>query len=626
MRLSLSRKLVFGGTAIVIISVLAVGIISTLRTSAYIEAGARNLVFTSARDLAALVQLALKQEMNMVKAVAADHDTIDMAAKVAAEGAGSATVQIERFQRKVLDLQTHAGENYQGIMAMDLNGLVFADNIGGKLTGINSAERKYFQGAKQGKFVVGDVTISKGTGKPVCHLAGPIMSEQNKVVGVVVILLGVDYLIDEVLKVNVGKSGYAMMINQNGMTIAHPDKELILKLDLKATQGMERITKAILAGESGVSDYTVGGAEKVAGHAPIPLTGWSVVASEPLDEIRAPIRTMQKQMGAISFTILIVIAGAVLVSGRRLTKPIARAVAGLSVASEEVASGAAYVSATGQQLAEGASEQAATIEESSSSLEEMASMTKQNADHSAHANQLMNETKRVVSTANESMTHLTASMLEISKASEKTSKIIKTIDEIAFQTNLLALNAAVEAARAGEAGAGFAIVADEVRNLAMRAADAAKNTADLIEGTVKRVKEGSEMVRKTSSEFSHVAVSATKMGELIEEITEASKEQDQGIKQINKAVSEMDNVVQRNAADAEELASASEEMSSQADNMKGFVEDLVAIVDGKSSSRGDGGIKRRPAGSVRPEGIEGKSDKPGNRPEKSSRALPDGRS
>ena len=181
------------------------------------------------------------------------------------------------------------------------------------------------------------------------------------------------------------------------------------------------------------------------------------------------------------------------------------------------------------------------------------------------------------------MGNLTTSMEETSKASEETSKIIKTIDEIAFQTNLLALNAAVEAARAGEAGAGFTVVADEVRNLAMRAADAARNTADLIEGTVKRVKDGSELVVKTNEAFTEVAGSTGKVGELVGEISAASNEQAQGIEQVNNAVAEMDKVVQQNAANAEESASASEEMNAQAEQMKGIVKDLLALVCGSKS-------------------------------------------
>jgi methyl-accepting chemotaxis protein len=247
---------------------------------------------------------------------------------------------------------------------------------------------------------------------------------------------------------------------------------------------------------------------------------------------------------------------------------------------DQVASASGQLSGSSQSLAEGAAEQAATIEETSSSLEEMSSMTKQNADKAHEADNLVKGSTKVMERANQSMNELNTSMAEISKASEETQKIIRTIDEIAFQTNLLALNAAVEAARAGEAGAGFAVVADEVRNLAMRAADAAKNTAGLIEGTVKKIKDGSELVTTTNEAFTEVATSASRLGELVGEIAAASNEQAQGIDQVNKAVAEMDKVTQQNAANAEESASASEEMNAQAEQMKGAVGDLMALVEG----------------------------------------------
>jgi len=280
-------------------------------------------------------------------------------------------------------------------------------------------------------------------------------------------------------------------------------------------------------------------------------------------------------------TILAILAALWIV--RSITKLLSRIIEGLNEGAEQVASAAGQVSSSSQSLAEGASEQAAGIEETSSSLEEMSSMTKQNADNAKQADSLMKESGVVVNQANDSMGKLTRSMEDISKASEETSKIIKTIDEIAFQTNLLALNAAVEAARAGEAGAGFAVVADEVRNLAMRAADAAKNTAELIEGTVKKVKDGSDLSNSTNEAFTQVAESAGKVGELVAEIAAASNEQAQGIGQVNTAVTEMDRVVQQNAANAEESASASEEMNAQAEQMKSMVGELMALVGGKSS-------------------------------------------
>jgi len=208
-----------------------------------------------------------------------------------------------------------------------------------------------------------------------------------------------------------------------------------------------------------------------------------------------------------------------------------------------------------QNLSEAASAQAASLEETSSSLEEMASMTKQNAGNATQANNLMTTAQQNIEKANVSMNEQTESMKEIAMGSEKTQKIVKTIDEIAFQTNLLALNAAVEAARAGEAGAGFAVVADEVRNLAMRAAEAAKNTASLIEDIVKKIRKGEKLVGVTNEAFKEITGSSAKVVRLIGEIAGASQEQSHGIDQINRAVAEMNSLTQQSAAGAEELAS-----------------------------------------------------------------------
>jgi methyl-accepting chemotaxis protein len=268
---------------------------------------------------------------------------------------------------------------------------------------------------------------------------------------------------------------------------------------------------------------------------------------------------------------------------RSISRPITRIIEGLNDGAEQMSSGSTQVASASQSLAEGASEQAAGLEETSSSIEEMASMTKNNAENAGQANTLMIDTGKVVEGANQAMGELNKSMNEISLASEETSKIIKTIDEIAFQTNLLALNAAVEAARAGEAGAGFAVVADEVRNLAMRAAEAAKNTANLIEGTVKKVKNGSEIVTRTNEAFVRVVQGSKKVEGLVAEISAASQEQAQGVIQINKAMAEMDKVTQQNAANAEESAAAAEEMSAQAEQMRAYVQEMNTLVKGKSN-------------------------------------------
>lgn len=265
-----------------------------------------------------------------------------------------------------------------------------------------------------------------------------------------------------------------------------------------------------------------------------------------------------------------------------IEKPLIRAIAVLKEGADQVSAASNQITEASQSLASGASQQAASIEETSSSLEEISQMIRKSSENSKQADGLMAEAKEITAQANGYMEQMNISMKDIIKASEETSKIVKTIDEIAFQTNLLALNAAVEAARAGDAGAGFAVVADEVRSLALRAAEAAKNTEELIEATVKKVDSGADLTETTRMEFMKVTDSAAKVAELIGEIAAASNEQARGIGMITDVVDEMNKVTQQTAASSEESASSCEEMDSQAQMMKKMVGRLTVMIGEKN--------------------------------------------
>ena len=255
-----------------------------------------------------------------------------------------------------------------------------------------------------------------------------------------------------------------------------------------------------------------------------------------------------------------------------ISKTMSNTITQIKEASEQVASGSDQVSSGAQALSQGATEQAASVEELSATISEISNEINTNAQNSRLAYDLSSEAKKEILLGQEHMENMISSMHDITDKSNEISKIIKTIDDIAFQTNILALNAAVEAARAGAAGKGFAVVADEVRNLAQKCAEAAKNTTLLIEGTVHAVENGTIIADKTAKSLSIIVDKTAKVDDNIEKISEASVRQSESINQIMQGIEQISAVVQTNSATAEESAAASQELFAQAQTLKVLID------------------------------------------------------
>ncbi|HEX4808721.1 MAG TPA: methyl-accepting chemotaxis protein [Bryobacteraceae bacterium] len=266
-----------------------------------------------------------------------------------------------------------------------------------------------------------------------------------------------------------------------------------------------------------------------------------------------------------------------LYSRKKVARELTSIVGNLQNNAARLATSASQVSASSQTLSNGSSQQAASLQEISSSVEEMNAMTSRNSENSARASSMMVDTSGQISRSNIALKDMIASMDAIKASSEKVAKINRTIDEIAFQTNILALNAAVEAARAGDAGMGFAVVADEVRNLALRSAVAAKDTALLIEEAIENTQQGSQKLDQVATVIKAITEGAGHVGNLLQDVKEASRQQAQGIAQVSQAILHVSKITQQTAAGAEESAAASQELGEQARSFQNSILSLQAL-------------------------------------------------
>ncbi len=291
-------------------------------------------------------------------------------------------------------------------------------------------------------------------------------------------------------------------------------------------------------------------------------------------------------------TLIAIIIGIIITyfTTRSITKPINKIVTSLSEGADQTAIASNQLADASQQLSDGSAKQASSIEETSSTLQETATMIQQNNTNIKQATLLSEQTKEAAEKGNFEMNEMFNAINEVKKSSDQIGKIIKVIDDIAFQTNILALNAAVEAARAGEAGMGFAVVAEEVRNLAQRSAQAAKDTTRMIESNIGLSANGVTVTERVRDALKEITTHVKKVSELMGEIAAASQEQAQGIGQVNKAIVQVETVIQQNASNAEESAATSGELSNQAQNLRRVIQELSQLVNGKALIKLEQGI------------------------------------
>ncbi len=455
-----------------------------------------------------------------------------------------------------------------------------------------AANSDFYQLVRQsGREVIMEPYVYEAGGKKVLmtSLVVPIMVG-GKFVGAAGIDIDLSAISASQSDRKVMETGYAATFSNRGLYVAHPSTERLGQPGPKFDSWLEPKLPDLAAGRAfDVNTYsrTLNDTVfRIAWPVHIGRTGtpWSVIVSIQENRVLATARSLRNTALGIGGLTLAAVLGVVFLVASRIAKPILDMARELQTGANQATSTSGEISTASQALAAASSEQAASLEETSSSLEELASMTTRNTESARHARQLADTARQSAETGTEQMRGMVEAMNSIKGSSDNVAKIIKTIDEIAFQTNILALNAAVEAARAGEAGAGFAVVAEEVRALAQRSATAARETTDQIGDALQRTKHGVDICGQVAGSFDDILGKTRSLNSLVAEIATASEEQTTGIGQINQAIGQIDKTTQSTAAQSEETAAAAQEMSAQAVQLQAIAGQLFHLVEGRSKA------------------------------------------
>jgi methyl-accepting chemotaxis protein len=505
---------------------------------------------------------------------------------------------------------------FANLMLIDLNGQAWTTQDRGVY---DLSKRDYFQQVKESKSMfISDPVNSKLSAKDIFTVTVPLTDQSGKMIGVLagnVLLSPLQEIVDDF---KLGQTGYAYLLNSIGLTIAHPDRQNILKLDLtnsnnsKISTELASISENMISGDFGKASYNYEGIDKYVYYHPIGEANWSLALTVPVKELTVAADEIFKK-SAIGYGVLLVIISIIvfLLSGsiakaiQEVQQVLAKVAKGdftekskvrsydelgkmakslnitidqlsevlhkvqrssinVSNASEEISGGNQDLSQRTQEQASSLEEVSATIQQITASIQEVAASSDNTDNLATKTMEVIEEGSQVVGRTMESMSKITASSKEIAA-------IINVVNDIAFQTNLLALNAAVEAARAGEHGKGFAVVAAEVRNLSARTAESAKEIENLISNIISQIEEGNHLVEETGNSLQQIVENSKHTSEAIAEIAVAMEEQSSAAGQIQGAVEELNQVTQQNASMVEEISSSSDSLNDEANELANII-------------------------------------------------------
>ncbi|HEU18870.1 MAG TPA: methyl-accepting chemotaxis protein, partial [Deltaproteobacteria bacterium] len=347
---SLGFKLIAGGIIAVLLPLFVVGVFSLMKASDALDSISNERALNVATDVAGMADLVMQEEMKIITQLSVNDAIVEAAAKVADHGTVAAAPEIKRANEALSSAISKLGNDYEDLLLAGTDGVIFADGKG-RLGGISVADRDYIQAAKEGKSTIGKVIISRQTGNPIVPVCSPVYSKNGKLVGELATILSINFLSHNITNIKLGTTGYVYMVDRDGMVIAHPDKNIILKLNANNIKGMEEIAAKMMAHQTGTASYVFNGVDKMSAFAPVKFTGWNVCATQDEAEFLASAHSIRNFIFIIGGIFLAMTVIAVLFFSRSITRPITSAVAMLNEAADQVATASSQVSSASQSLA-----------------------------------------------------------------------------------------------------------------------------------------------------------------------------------------------------------------------------------------------------------------------------------